>query len=124
MIGAPAFVLEFDTAAVGFNQFVSVLITNTGQDDSFALLTLTPTLDNPESPQEVGVVLPAGATTETALNAIASKFSNACWLSIRVESDQVVPVVSFQNFNYVEVARYLPGDFAVFNLLGGRARQC
>ena len=122
--GAPAFVLEFDTATVSFNQFVSVLLTNTGQDDSFALITLTPTLDNPEPPQQVGVDLPAGVATETILNALTSKFSDASWLSIRSESDQVVPTASFVNFNFMEVARYLPGDFAVFNLLGGRTRQC
>ena len=124
MKGAPALVLEFDTAAESFDQFVSVLLTNTGQDDSFAIVTLTPNPDNEGSPQQVGVDLPAGVATRIDLNAITSKFSNICWLSISVGSDQIVPTASFMNFNDVEVAKYLPGDFAVFNLLNGRTRQC
>ena len=124
MKGAPALVLEFDTAAVSFDQFVSVLLTNTGQDDSFAIVTLTPTSDNEGSPQQVGVDLPADVTTRIDLNAITSKFSDTSWLSISVGSDQIVPTASFLNFNEVEAARYLPGDFAVFNLLNGRTRQC
>ncbi len=123
--GAPAFVLEFDTAQVSFNQFVTVVLTNTGGFDTFASVTLTPTFA--ASSQQVSVDLPAGVTTETRVNAIISSgrdASDTCWLSILSESDQVVPTASFMSFNFVEVARYLPGDFAVFNLLDGRTRQC
>ena len=123
--GAPAFVMEFDTAQVAFNQFVSVVLTNTGEFDTFASVTLTPTFG--ASPQQVGVDLPAGVTIETVVPAITSGTrdnADTSWLSIRSMSDQVVPTASFMNFYLVEVARYLPGDFAVFNLLGGRTRQC
>ncbi len=120
--GAPALVIEFDTATVSFDQFVSVLLTNTGQDETFAILTLTPALGNGGDPQEIGVDLPAGETAETSLSSISSRGNSACWLSIRSMSDQVVPTATFYNDNLTEAARYLPGDFAIFNLLGGRTR--
>src|SRR5689334_14119166 len=84
--GAPALVIEFDTAPVSFDQFVSVLLTNTGQDETFAILTLTPTSNISGDVQEVGVDLPAGATTETIFNPVDSKFGDTSWLSIRSES--------------------------------------
>ena len=120
--GAPAFVIEFDTGSVSFDQLVTVLLTNTGQDETFVVLTLTPTLGNYGAPEEVTVDLAAGDSTATVLNSIESKGGNTSWLSIRSESDQVVPTAIFYNYNLTETARYLPGDFAIFNLLGGRTR--
>lgn len=120
--GAPAFVIEFDTAIVSFDQFVTVLLTNTGQDETFVVLTLTPALGNYGDAQEVTVDLQAGETSSTVLYSIDSKGGNAAWLSISSMSDQVVPAATFYNYDLIEAARYLPGDFAIFNLLGGRTR--
>ena len=120
--GAPAYVIEFDTATVSFEQSVLVLLTNTGQDDTSAVLSLTAALGSSGlGAQEVGVDLPAGETTETALD-FGTKGGNTGWLSILSMSDQVVPTAIFYNYGSTEVAQYLPGDFAIFNLLGGRTR--
>lgn len=97
-----------------------VSITNTSQTDSSAEITLTPTSDSNGTPIDVSVDMLAGRSDSVSVN---NDDGLPRWLSNRVGSDQLVTSASFWADPATQLVRYLPGDFAVFDLLAGRTRQ-
>jgi len=120
-MGGPGFQFEFVTAPSIVNGSVYIILSNTGQVDTFAGITLT---QASAVPQQVSFEMPAGATQDASFSISAeTKAPNWWWLSIFVGTDQIIPWVTVSDTANVELVSYLPGDFAVYSLAnGGRTR--